>query len=167
MKWMFSLFVVISFFTTCKDCKNKVVSYTIEEPYTETEMTNVELTSEIVPNSMRYERNGGLLVLGENPKISMIAVIKNTSETDGTFEFSARVSSQGDIIDFKKSVFVSALSTAEVRIEKEINPFSFKTNLELVDYSIENPTVVKEKEVTKFRTVVKTRECNTCDKNCD
>ena len=42
----------------------------------------------------------------------------------------------------------------------------FKTDIEVEDWGILAPTVSVEKVVTKYKDVVKYKQCNTCDGNC-
>lgn len=179
MKNILILVFITSFFAACKNCETKMIpyqseeSYTEMEPYSSTETVEEKLTFQIEGNNIFYRRIAGLIIGGDNPKIEIKSKVTNTSDHTGEFTLYATVTSQGDKIDFNEKAFIPPGTTFEFISIKEINPLSFKANLEVSDWGIIPPTISVEKEVTKYnevtkyRTVTKYRECNTCKENCN
>lgn len=179
MKNILILLFITSFFAACKNCETKMIpfqseeSYTEKEPYTSTETIDEKLNFEIENNKIFYKRVDGLILGGDNPKIELSCKVTNTSDHTGEFTLYATVTSQGDKVEFNEKAYIPSGTTYEFISRKEINPFSFKANLEVADWGIIPPTISVEKEVTKYnevtkyRTVTKYRECNTCKENCN
>jgi hypothetical protein len=116
---------------------------------------------------MHYNREEGAVLLRDNPKLTMSCEVTNKSEEGGYFEFYANFASQGDMVSISQKEYISGGTTITINAEKEINPFSFKANLEVTDWGIKAPTVTTEKQVTKYRTITKYRPYNTCSESCD
>jgi hypothetical protein len=81
------------------------------------------------------------------------ATVTNTSDYGGVFKLYAKLSSQGNTIDFETEEYIAAGATKELVQEKEINPFSFETNVQAEERYIIAPTKSVDVQVTKFRTV--------------
>lgn len=140
---IFYAIMITTFFSCANINTDTQRNQTEEYPPSESQVFSrvVELTSEIIPNSLKYERINGSTLLNENPKITLIASIRNTSDHNGTYKFSAILGSQGDQLEFSKEEYLMAGETKEMKIEKEINPYSFKSNIELLSTNILNPTI--------------------------
>ena len=164
------LFIILSLqflLVSCKDCRNIQVPYYEEEPYQDIETTSKILSFKIENDKIYYKRESGAIVFGDNPKLIVSATVTNTDDLSGDFTLTATVESQGDFVNFEKSIFINAHETVEIIAEKEINPFTFQANVEIKRWNVEPPTVSYEKQVTKFRTITKYRPCNTCEQDCD
>jgi len=92
-------------------------------------------------------------LFGTNPKLKVFCDVTNTSEHDGVFKFHATLSSQGNTVDFATEKFIKSGESTRLFQEKEINPFSFETNVQVDDWGINAPTITETKEVIKYRTV--------------
>jgi len=101
---------------------------------------SVTLSYLIKDNNMHYQRIAGVVLLGENPKMKVYATVTNTSDYGGVFKFYAKLSSQGNTIEFNNEQYIASGSTIEFSEEKEINPYSFETNVKVVDWGIIAPT---------------------------
>ena len=154
------------FMQSCQNCDLVDVPYTEEEPYTVIEKTDVTLNYNIENNKMYYLRHEGAILFGDNPTMDAYTTVTNTSEYGGTFEFYAYLTSQGDKIEFRTEKYISSGSTETISITKELNPYSFKANVEVANWGVNAPTISVDKEVTKYRTVTKYRKCNPCEEDC-
>jgi len=137
---------VISLFQSC-------VKRTRQEPYVETEKTQITLTYLVNEKTMFYKREGGAILFGSNPRLKAYCDITNTSEHDGVFKFYATLTSQGNSVEFEDEKFIKSGQSARLSEEKEINPFSFETNVVVDKWGIKAPTITESKEVIKYRTV--------------
>jgi len=142
------LFLVISF-VSFQSCAKR----TRQEPYTEIEKKQTALTYLVPENKMYYMRQGGAVLFGTNPKLKAYCDVTNTSEHDGVFKFHATLSSQGNTVDYEVEKFIKSGESVRLSQEKEINPFSFETNVQVNDWGIVAPTITETKEVIKYRTV--------------
>lgn len=126
---------------------------TREEQYTEIEKQEITLTYLVNDHKIYYHRTDGAILFGENPKMKVYCSVTNTSDYGGVFKLYAKLSSQGSVIDFENEQYIGAGSTVELSEEKEINPYSFETNVEVGDWGIIAPTKTVDVEVIKYRTV--------------
>ena len=78
---------------------------------------------------MYYNRTNGATLLSENPKLKVYCTVTNTSDYGGVFKFYATLSSQGNKVNFEDEQFLASSATATFSEEKEINPYSFETNV--------------------------------------
>jgi hypothetical protein len=152
---------------SCEECLEVDVPYTEQEPYLVTEKTNVTLSYKISDGKMWHRRIEGTILFGDNPVLEIWTTVINTDEYGGTFTFSGKLSSQGNTVDFSDSHYISAGNTYKFVVQKEINPYSFKANVEVDNWSVRAPTVTVENQVTKYRDVTKYRKCNTCVEDCE
>jgi hypothetical protein len=142
-------FLLITFLQSCGNSTPK----TREEPYTVIEKQNVTLTYLIKDNEIYYQRIIGAVLLGENPKMKVYATVTNTSDYAGVFKFYAKLSSQGNTIDFETEEYIGAGATKVLVQEKEINPYSFETNVQVDKWGVIAPLKSVDVQVTKYRTV--------------
>ncbi len=167
IKQFIILTIGICCFYGCKNCEQKVVAYTEEEPYKDFEYEQITLEYSVENNKLYYERKEGAIILGENPKFNVNCKVINKGEQGGEFELYATITSQGDKIEINEKKFIPAQSVGEFVIQKEINPFSFKADVNIEDWGIKPPTLDVKKEVTKYKTITKYKPCNTCEGNCN
>ena len=130
------------FFPSCKNCETKTISYIEQEPYQTTESEFEKLDFHVSDNKLHYGQEGGDFVLY------------------------AVLTCQGDKVEIRETKYIPAQGIGEFNVRKDVNPFSFKTDIEVEDWGILAPTVSVEKVVTKYKDVVKYKQCNTCDGNC-
>ncbi|MBK6624964.1 MAG: hypothetical protein IPG30_08455 [Chitinophagaceae bacterium] len=90
----------------------------------------------------------------------------NDGQEGGDFVLYAVLNLQGDKVEIRETKYIPAQGIGEFNVRKDVNPFSFKTDIEVEDWGILAPTVSVEKVVTKYKDVVKYKQCNTCDGNC-
>lgn len=102
---------------------------------------------------MFYKRTGGAILFGTNPTLKAYCDVTNTSEHNGVFKFHATLSSQGNTVDFEDEKFIKSGESVQLSEEKEINPFSFETNVHVKNWGVDAPTITETKEVIKYRTV--------------
>lgn len=143
------ILILLGFVLLLQSCAKR----TRQEPYTEIEETNITLTYIISDNVMHHQRIGGTILLGENPRMKEYCDVTNTSDHGGVFKFRATLSSQGESVEFKDEKFIKSGDTERLLEEKEINPFSFKTNVKVDNWGVTAPTINERKEVIKYRTV--------------
>jgi hypothetical protein len=126
---------------------------THEEAYTVIEQQSITLTYLVDGHSIYYKRTPGASLLGINPKIRVYCTVTNTSEHGGIFKLYGTLTSQGNSLDFSDEGYIGAGSTIELSEEKEINPYSFETNVQVGNWGIIPPTVSVDVPVTKYRSV--------------
>lgn len=143
------ILLLVSSFVFLQSCAKR----TRQEPYTEIEKTQITLTYYVPENKMYHQRQGGAVLFGTNPRLKVFCDVTNTSEHDGVFKFHATLSSQGNTVEFATEKFIKSGESARISQEKEINPFSFETNVQVDDWGINAPTITETKEVIKYRTV--------------
>ena len=146
---LISLLILICFFQSCGNSTPQ----TRKEPYTVIEKQNITLTYLVKNNDIYYQRIMGAIAFGQNPKMKVYATVTNTSDYGGVFTLYAKLSSQGNTIDFGTEEYIAAGATKELVQEKEINPFSFETNVKVEERYIIAPTKSVDVQVTKYRTV--------------
>jgi hypothetical protein len=153
---------------SCEECVEVDVPYIEEEAYTVTESTNVTLSYEISNRKIYYSRIEGTntWLINVKPVMKIWTTVTNTDKYGGAFTFSGTISSLGNSFDFSESRYISAGNTYQFVIEKEINHYSFETDVKVDEWSVEAPTVTVDKPVTKYRDVTKYRKCNTCVEDC-
>ena len=134
---------------SCSDSKPK----TRQEQYTEIEKQEITLTYLVNDNKIHTHRTDGAILFGNKPKMKVYCSVTNTSDYGGVFKLYAKLTSQGGVLDFENEQYISAGSTVELSEEKEINPYSFETNVEVGDWGIIAPTKTVDVEVIKYRTV--------------
>ncbi len=98
------------------------------------------LTYLVKNKSMYYNRTNGATLLSENPKLKVYCTVTNTSDYGGVFKFYATLSSQGNKVNFEDEQFLASGATATFSEEKEINPYSFETNVSVDEWGIIAPT---------------------------
>ena len=140
---------ICCFFLSCGSSTPR----TREEQYTEIEKQEITLTYLVNNQNVYYQRTDGVLLFNENPKMKVYCSVTNTSDYGGVFKFYAKLTSQGNVIDFENEQYIGAGLTVELSEEKEINPYSFETNVEVGDWGIIAPTKTVDVEVIKYRTV--------------
>ena len=136
------LFLFISFMLSCNHAP---------EPYTVVEKQDVSLTYLIKDNKIYYERIGGAVLLGTNPNMKIHCTVTNTSDYGGVFKLFAKLSSQGNILEFQKEQYIDHGATVEFTDEKECNPYSFETNVKVDAWGIAPPTKSINVQVTKYK----------------
>jgi len=146
---LISLLILICFLQSCGNSTPQ----TREEPYTVIEKQNITLTYLVKNNEIYYQRIMGAILVGQNPKMNVHATVTNTSDYGGVFKLYAKLSSQGNTIDFETEEYIAAGATKELAQEKEINPFSFETNVQAEERYIIAPTKSVDVQVIKYRTV--------------
>ncbi len=161
---VFFIFIFLIFVSCKKDCIEVEVPYTVEEEYTDIEMQDIHLKYE--SGKLYHSRIGGAILFGENPQYEIECSVTNTSEYGGKFKLYATLSSQGDILKFSEEAYIGAGVTHDYEATKEINPYTFEANVEVIDWGIVAPVVSVEKEVIKYKDVKKYRKCNTCVEDC-
>jgi hypothetical protein len=139
----------VFFFHSCGNSKPK----TREEQYTEIEEQVITLTYLVNNNKIYCHRTDGAILFGDNPKMKVYCNVTNTSEYGGVFKLYAKLTSQGNEINFQNEKYLGAGSTVELSEEQEINPYSFQTNVEFGDWGIIAPTKTVYVTVIKYRTV--------------
>jgi hypothetical protein len=100
---------------------------------------NITLTYLVKDNNLYYNRITGAILLGENPKLRVYTTVTNTSDYGGVFKFYAKLSSQGNSIEFQNEKYIGSGSTVTFSEEKEINPYSFETNVKVDSWGIIAP----------------------------
>jgi len=143
------MLLIVFLFQSCGNSAPK----TREEQYTEIEKQEITLTYLVNDNKIYSHRTDGAILFGENPKMKVYCSVTNTSDYSGVFKLYAKLTSQGNVIDFEDEKYIGAGSTVELSEEKEINPYSFETNVEFGDWGIIAPTKTVDIEVVKYRTV--------------
>ncbi|NVO09601.1 MAG: hypothetical protein HXX16_06545 [Bacteroidales bacterium] len=100
----------------------------------------VPLTYLIKDNKLFYDRESGATLLGVNPKLKVYTTITNTSDYGGVFKFYAKLSSQGNTVEFSEEQFIASGQAVTFSQVKDINPYSFQTNVQVDDWGIIAPT---------------------------
>jgi hypothetical protein len=163
-------FIILFFFSillnSCKNCETKTVSYVEQEPYQTTEKEFEKLKYHVSDGKIHYGRIDGAILVGDNPSVQVKCSVINDGNEGGEFVLYAVLSCQGDKIEIRESKFIPAQSIGEFEVKKEVNPFSFKTEIQVDDWGIIAPTVETEKIVTKYKDIVKYKQCNTCNGDC-
>ena len=154
------------FFPSCKNCETKTISYIEQEPYQTTESEFEKLDFHVSDNKLHYNRVEGVILVGDNPKLEIKYSVKKDGQEGGDFVLYAVLTCQGDKVEIRETKYIPAQGIGEFNVRKDVNPFSFKTDIEVEDWGILAPTVSVEKVVTKYKDVVKYKQCNTCDGNC-
>jgi len=148
-KHHYLILLLVSSFVLLQSCTKR----TRQEPYAEIEKTQITLTYLVSEKTMFYKREGGAILFGTNPRLKAYCDITNTSEHDGVFKFYATLSSQGNSVEFEDEKFIKSGESVRLSEEKEINPFSFETNVAVDKWGVTAPTITESKEVIKYRTV--------------
>lgn len=84
------------------------------------------------------------------PKLTVNCYITNTSAYDGMFKVHFVFNSQGDEVNFSASEYVRAGERKLFSIEKEINHFTFQTNVSC-KISVDAPVIQVDQQVTRYR----------------
>lgn len=100
---------------------------------------DINLTYLIKDNKLFYDRVSGSTLLGENPKLKVFTTVTNTSDYGGVFKFYAKLSSQGNIVEFSEEQFIASGQTVTFSQTKEINHYSFQANVEVDSWGIIAP----------------------------
>ncbi len=124
-----------------------------QEAYTVIEKQEVTLTYLVDDNNLEYDRIDGMILLDELPRLKVYCTVTNTSDYGGNFVFYATLSSQGNQIEFRDEEYIGSGEKVTFSQEKEINHYSFESNVKVVDWGIIAPTKTVDVEVTKYRTV--------------
>lgn len=161
-----TLVLFLYFFSSCKNCETKTVSYIEQEPYQDTETQYEKLDYHVADDKLHYNRVEGAILIGDNPKLQIKCSVINDGQEGGDFVLYAVLTCQGDKVEIREKKYIPAQSAGEFDVQKDVNPFSFKTDIEVEDWGIIAPTVAVEKVVTKYKDVVKYKPCNTCEGNC-
>lgn len=120
------------------------------QPYTVYENREVILSYLVKDNKIYYERTMGAALLGVNPKMKVFCTLTNTSDYSGVFKLKATLMSQGNSLVFEKEQFIASGATALLSEEKEINPYTFETNVS-VSWNIEAPKKTLTEPVTRYK----------------
>ena len=139
MKKLIYLLLVILSATACK--------HTRKVPYTETEIQKEKLS--FTQETGYWQRKDGFPGVSF-PKLVGYGFMTNTSTHDGTFKMHFVFSSQGDQLDVVATEYVKAGERKQIIMEKEINHYTFQTNVTMKTI-VEAPTLDVEKVVTKYR----------------
>lgn len=145
-KKLFILLTIIIGFFSCDNRKARQEAYTVIEDKTIT-------LSYSAGDGLYYRREAGILLLGANPKLEVYCYVTNTSDYGGLFKFNATLSSQGQTLYFKAEEYIGSGNRVMLSQKKEINPFSFETNVNVDDWNIIPPNKTIQVSVTKYRTV--------------
>ncbi|NOT37852.1 MAG: hypothetical protein HOP11_10785 [Saprospiraceae bacterium] len=157
--------IIIFCLTQCgKKCEDVNIPYTVRESYTE--MVSKSLELDYQKSSLYYERIPGAILFDELPQLKTKCTISNSSKYGGNFILSARIESQGQNITFNESFYIPAYSTKDCEMVKNINHYSFQSDIELSSWKVTAPTITVQVEETRYRDVTKYRLCNTCDPAC-
>ena len=139
MKNSIYLLLLILSITSCKHIR--------KTPYAETEIQKETLS--FTQETGYWHRKDGFPGMSF-PKLVAYGYLTNTSTHDGTFNMHFLFSSQGDQLDVVATEYVKAGERKLVSIEREINHFTFQTNVDMKT-SVDAPTIDVEKIVTKYR----------------
>ena len=140
------------FFFSCDGAGKKAC--TKMESYEVTETQTITLTYLVENNKMYYNRVAGSTLFGDLPKLEAYCMVTNTGEKGGVFEFVADMESQGQVLHFKASKYISVGETAKIAEVKTINHYSFaEETIEVTSWNINAPTVEIDKVVVKTREV--------------
>jgi len=101
---------------------------------------DITLSYLVKDDVMHYQRIGGAILIGVNPKMQVSVTITNTSDYGGVFKFYAKLSSQGNSIEFNEEKYIKSGETVTLTQEKEINPYSFESNVNVDSWEIIAPT---------------------------
>jgi len=153
MKKIFVSVLLFLFISLIQSCNNSTPKPTRQEPYTVIEKQEITLTYLIQDKELYYNRVGGAILLNENPKFCVYCTVTNTSDYSGVFKLYAKISSQGNTIEFNKEEFIKSGESKKLYQEKEINPYSFETNVTVDSWGIIAPKKIIDVPVTKYRTV--------------
>ena len=119
-----------------------LISYLIQSCNFAPRTQKITLTYWADANKMHYERLTGVILLEQNPRLKVYATVTNTSDYGGVFKFHAQLSSLGNTIEFNQEKFIAAGATVDFVQAKEINPYSFKTDIHVVEWKIIAPTKI-------------------------
>jgi hypothetical protein len=100
---------------------------------------DVNLTYLIKDNKLFYDRIPGSTLFNENPKLKVSTTVTNTSDYGGVFKFYAKLTSQGNVIEFSEEQFIESGKTVTFSQTKEINHYSFQANVEVENWGIIAP----------------------------
>ena len=101
---------------------------------------DITLSYLIKDNTMHYDREDGSTFLGVYPKFTVSTTITNTSDYGGVFGFYAKVSSQGNVVEFNQEQFIPSGQTVTFTQTKEIEHYSFQKNVNIDSWGIIAPT---------------------------
>ena len=145
----FLLIILICLLNSCNNSTPK----TMQEPYTVFEQQNITLSYLIKDDKLYYERITGMSLLGQKPGMKVYTTVTNTSDYGGVFRLYAKLSSQGNVLEFNAEQYIGPGATVILEKEMEINPYSFEANVEVDKWGITAPTKSINVPVTKYRTV--------------
>ena len=137
--YLLFLYLILSLFSSCKHVR--------KVPYTVMEKVSVELTYS--QERGEWNREDGLPGF-VHPKLTGNCYITNTSAYDGMFKMHFVFNSQGDEVNFSSSEYVRAGERKLFSIEKDINHFTFQTNVGC-KISVETPVIQVDQQVTKYK----------------
>ena len=120
-----------------------------EEAYTVTEETEIRLT--YINESLYYSRTPGFIF--DNPTMEVYCDVTNTSDYGGVFTLYCTLTSQGSEVYFEDEAYISSGETVRLSEIKDINAYSFETNVKADSWGILAPTKTVQSEVTEYRTV--------------
>ncbi len=138
--------MIIIGFCSCDNRNERQEAYTVIEDKTIT-------LSYSDGDGLYYEREAGILLLGVYPTIEVYCYVTNTSDYGGLFKLNASLSSQGQTLYFKAEEYIGSGNKVKLSQKKEINAFSFETNVNVDDWEIIAPEKTIQVSVTKYRTV--------------
>ncbi len=160
MKFIFIIFTTIIFNISCKDCKPIQIPYEDDEQYEAFIVKEVNLTYFIGQSSII--RNRGFI---NNPDLQIELPLTNTSDYDGIFKVLFEVKSNQDAISFEESQFIASKQAFTFNITKEINRYTFESELRL-STKVVSPLVRQTQKVLKTRKVIRTKLCYPCQEDC-
>ncbi|NOT37873.1 MAG: hypothetical protein HOP11_10890 [Saprospiraceae bacterium] len=158
-------FVALISFTQCSNkCEDINVPYTVRESYKE--LVHKSITLDHQMSRLSYQRIPGAILIDELPQLKANCTISNSSKYSGNFTLAARFESQGQSVILEETFFIPAYTTKQCEIVKEINHYSFQSDIEVSSWDVTAPTITVQVEETRYRDVTKYRLCNTCDPAC-
>jgi hypothetical protein len=158
------IILLLTFFYGCKNCDQKLVPYTEQEPYEAIEDTNIVLSYQV--ESANYNRVDGATLLGIKPKLKTTALITNTDNRNGgTFKLVQKYKTTlGDEIVLEDSKYINHGETKQFNSEQELQDY---VQVKSDGYLVEAPTVTISRRITKYKTETKYKPCNPCKETCD
>lgn len=100
---------------------------------------DITLTYLIKDNTLYYNRVDGSTFIGIHPRLEVSTTITNTSDYGGVFKFFAKISSQGNVIEFNDEQFIASGQTITFSQTKDIEHFSFQKNIQIDSWGIIAP----------------------------
>lgn len=102
----------------------------------------IELTYLVKDKSLFYNRESGSILLNEKPKVKVYATVTNTSDFGGVFKLYAKMSSQGNVIEFEDEEYIESGKTVILEDIIKVDHYSFDENVKIDEWKIIAPVKV-------------------------